>query len=391
MKKRIKVASIFMLAGILAACGSNETDTTVPKKEQSTETKSADAGIAATTLIDELTIYSSIKAELDKAKDGQAMDWKMVKTSYEAKLKGGVKTVAPEIDQVIQSALIDVEAKNLDQNIARQLVDKGLQSYFYQLQKATQAKAEEALVAGKPEAATEALKDVEAMAKTVFIPTAKKCDVSYDFKNEDAIAQAITSGLSAQQEAIDTKKIGDFNVAKQVTDKSIYRSFYLAALDYAQKIEDGVKSGTDEKELQVGQAEGYASLLAVEKSLADGEEETVKILKERYDFSKTKPADVSYKEIEGLFAQALTEKVDESHEETQEAIEKKDIDTARAKAMEANLFIVAMKPTLENRLGKEKVAQITKDANEWFALVEKGDVKAKMIGERITDALKPFN
>ncbi|HAE0521051.1 TPA_asm: hypothetical protein G2720_24990, partial [Salmonella enterica subsp. enterica serovar Enteritidis str. P125109] len=184
---------------------------------------------------------------------------------------------------------------------------------------------------------------------------------------------------------------GDFNVAKQVTDKSIYRSFYLAALDYAQKIEDGVKSGTDEKELQVGQAEGYASLLAVEKSLADGEEETVKILKERYDFSKTKPADVSYKEIEGLFAQALTEKVDESYEETQEAIEKKDIDTARAKAMEANLFIVAMKPTLENRLGKEKVAQITKDANEWFALVEKGDVKAKMIGERITDALKPFN
>lgn len=32
MKKHIKVASIFMLAGILAACGSNATDMTVPKK-----------------------------------------------------------------------------------------------------------------------------------------------------------------------------------------------------------------------------------------------------------------------------------------------------------------------------------------------------------------------
>ncbi|MGH1333735.1 MAG: hypothetical protein ACRAUM_07815, partial [Exiguobacterium indicum] len=99
MKKRLKVASIFMVAGILAACGSNETDTTAPKKEkteQSTETKSADAGIAATTLTDELTIFSSIKTELDKAKEGQAIDWKMVKTSYESKLKGGVETTAPE-------------------------------------------------------------------------------------------------------------------------------------------------------------------------------------------------------------------------------------------------------------------------------------------------------
>ncbi|WP_294750321.1 hypothetical protein, partial [uncultured Exiguobacterium sp.] len=360
MKKRLKVASIFMVAGILAACGSNETDTSAPKKEkteQSTETKSPDAGIAATTLTDELTIFSSIKTELDKAKEGQAIDWKMVTTSYESKLKGGVETTAPEIEQVIQSALAGVEAKDLDENIARQLVDKGLQSYFYKLQKATQAKAEEALVAGKPEAATEALKDVEAMAKTVFIPTAEKRDASYGFKNEDAIAQAITSGLAAQQEAIDAKELGDFNVAKQVTDKSIYRSFYLAALGYAQKIEDGVKAGTDEKELQMEQAEGYGFLLAIEESLAGGDEEAVKMLKERYDFSKTKPADVSYKEIEELFANALTEKVDGYHEEAQEAIEKKDVDTARAEAMEANMFVVAMKPTLENRLGKDKAAQ----------------------------------
>lgn len=176
-----------------------------------------------------------------------------------------------------------------------------------------------------------------------------------------------------------------------MTDKSIYRSFYLAALGYAQKIEDGVKAGTDEKELQMEQAEGYGFLLAIEESLAGGDEEAVKTLKERYDFSKTKPADVSYKEIEGLFAKALTEKVDGYHEEAQEAIEKKDVDTARAEAMEANMFVVAMKPTLENRLGKDKAAQVAKDANEWFALVEKGDVKAETTGERITDALEPLN
>ncbi len=176
-----------------------------------------------------------------------------------------------------------------------------------------------------------------------------------------------------------------------MTDKSIYRSFYLAALGYAQKIEDGVKAGTDEKELQMEQAEGYGFLLPIEESLAGGDEEAVKTLKKRYDFSKTKPADVSYKEIEGLFAKALTEKVDGYHEEAQEAIEKKDVDTARAEAMEANMFVVAMKPTLENRLGKDKAAQVAKDANEWFALVEKGDVKAETTGERITDALEPLN
>ncbi|WP_131503457.1 hypothetical protein [Exiguobacterium sp. s166] len=393
MKKSLKVASLFMTAGLLAACGNSEETTTAPKKEkteQTSETKT-NAGIAATTLKDELTIFSSIKAELDKAKENQAIDWKMVQTSYDSKLKGGVTTAAPEIDEVISSALAGVESKELDENIARQLVDKGIQSYFYKLQKSTQATAEEAVKAGKTDEATAALNDIQDMSETVFIPTAEKRDASYGFKNEDSIAQAINSGLTAQEEAITAKNIADFNVAKQLTDKSIYRSFYLAALGYAQKIEDGVKAGTDEKELQMEQAEGYGFLLAIEESLAGGDEEAVATLKERYDFSKTKPADVKFKEIESLFAKALTEKIDGYHEETQEALEKKDIDTARVEAMEANMFVIAMKPTLENRLGKETAQTVLADASAWYALVEKGDLKAEETGDQITDALEPLN
>ncbi|MCT4792689.1 MULTISPECIES: hypothetical protein [Exiguobacterium] len=395
MKKRLKVASLFITAGLLAACGnsSNEDTTTAPKKEKTEQTSetNTNAGIAATTLKDELTIFSSIKAELDKAKEGQTIDWKMVTTSYDSKLKGGVTTAAPEIDEVISSALAGVESKDLNENVARQLVDKGIQSYFYKLQKSTQATAEEAVVAGKTDEATAALNDIKEMSKTVFIPTAEKRDASYGFKNEDSIAQAINSGLTAQKEAITAKKAADFNVAKQLTDKSIYRSFYLAALGYAQKIEDGVKAGTDEKELQMEQAEGYGFLLAIEESLAGGDEEAVATLKERYDFSKTKPADVKFKEIESLFAKALTEKIDGYHEETQEALEKKDIDTARVEAMEANMFVIAMKPTLENRLGKETAQTVLADASAWYALVEKGDLKAEKTGDQITDALEPLN
>lgn len=395
MKKRLKVASLFITVGLLAACGnsSNEDTTTAPKKEKTEQTSetNTNAGIAATTLKDELTIFSSIKAELDKAKEGQTIDWKMVTTSYESKLKGGVTTAAPEIDEVISSALAGVESKDLDENVARQLVDKGIQSYFYKLQKSTQATAEEAVVAGKTDEATAALSDIKEMSKTVFIPTAEKRDASYGFKNEDSIAQAINSGLTAQEEAITAKKAADFNVAKQLTDKSIYRSFYLAALGYAQKIEDGAKAGTDEKELQMEQAEGYGFLLAIEESLAGGDEAAVAKLKELYDFSKTKPADVQFKEVESLFAKALTEKIDGYHEEAQEALEKKEVDTARVEAMEANMFVIAMKPTLENRLGKEKAQAILTDANAWYTLVEKGDVKAEQTGDRIVDALEPLN
>lgn len=393
MKKRIKVASLFITAGLLAACGTNDNETTAPKKEkteQTSETKT-DAGIAATTLKDELTIFSSIKAELDKAKEGQAIDWKMVKTSYESKLKGGVTTAAPEIEEVISSALAGVESKELDENIARQLVDKGIQSYFYKLQKSTQATAEEAVAAGKTDEATAALTDIKDMSETVFIPTADKRDASYGFKNEEAIAQAISSGLTAQEEAIAAKNVANFNVAKQLTDKSIYRSFYLAALGYAQKIEDGVKAGTDEKELQMEQAEGYGFLLAIEESLAGGDEEAVAKLKDLYDFSKTKPEGVQFKEVESLFAKALTEKIDGYHEETQEALEKKDVDTARVEAMEANMFVIAMKPTLESRLGKEQASTVLSDANAWYALVEKGDLKAETTGDKIVDALEPLN
>lgn len=393
MKKRLKVASLFITAGLLAACGNAEETTTAPKKEkteQTSETKT-DAGIAATTLKDELTIFSSIKAELDKAKEGQAIDWKMVTTSYESKLKGGVTTAAPEIEEVISSALAGVESKELDENVARQLVDKGIQSYFYKLQKSTQATAEEAVAAGKTDEATAALNDIKDMSETVFIPTAEKRDASYGFKNEEAIAQAISSGLTAQEEAIAAKNVADFNVAKQLTDKSIYRSFYLAALGYAQKIEDGVKAGTDEKELQMEQAEGYGFLLAIEESLAGGDEEAVAKLKDLYDFSTTKPEGVKFKEVESLFAKALTEKIDGYHEETQEALEKKDVDTARVEAMEANMFVIAMKPTLESRLGKEQASTVLSDANAWYALVEKGDLKAETTGDKIVDALEPLN
>lgn len=393
MKKRLKVASLFITAGLLAACGNAEETTTAPKKEkteQTSETKT-DVGIAATTLKDELTIFSSIKAELDKAKEGQAIDWKMVTTSYDSKLKGGVTTAAPEIEEVISSALAGVESKELDENVARQLVDKGIQSYFYKLQKSTQATAEEAVAAGKTDEATAALNDIKDMSETVFIPTAEKRDASYGFKNEDAIAQAISSGLTAQEEAIAAKNVADFNVAKQLTDKSIYRSFYLAALGYAQKIEDGVKAGTDEKELQMEQAEGYGFLLAIEESLAGGDEDAVAKLKDLYDFSKTKPEGVKFKEVESLFAKALTEKIDGYHEETQEALEKKDVDTARVEAMEANMFVIAMKPTLESRLGKEQASTVLSDANAWYALVEKGDLKAETTGDKIVDALEPLN
>lgn len=393
MKKRLKVASLFITAGLLAACGNAEETTTAPKKEkteQTSETKT-DAGIAATTLKDELTIFSSIKAELDKAKEGQAIDWKMVTTSYESKLKGGVTTAAPEIEEVISSALAGVESKELDENIARQLVDKGIQSYFYKLQKSTQATAEEAVAAGKTDEATAALNDIKDMSETVFIPTAEKRDASYGFKNEEAIAQAISSGLTAQEEAIAAKNVADFNVAKQLTDKSIYRSFYLASLGYAQKVEEGVKAGTDEKELQMEQAEGYGFLLAIEESLAGGDEEAVAKLKDLCDFSKTKPEGVKFKEVESLFAKALTEKIDGYHEETQEALEKKDVDTARVEAMEANMFVIAMKPTLESRLGKEQASTVLSDANAWYALVEKGDLKAETTGDKIVDALEPLN
>ena len=121
------------------------------------------------------------------------------------------------ICKVIQSALIDVEAKNLDQNIARQLVDKGLQSYFYQLQKATQAKAEEALVAGKPEAATEALKDLFPNGKprqiTLEHIQATIC-AHFKLKHDDLIAKKRTRNV------VFPRQIAMY-LAKELTQKSL--------------------------------------------------------------------------------------------------------------------------------------------------------------------------
>ncbi|WP_114572040.1 hypothetical protein [Exiguobacterium flavidum] len=389
MNKRLKAVSILMAAGLLAACGNEEA---APKKTAKTETAAAKTEQATeATLALELETFSTIKAELDRAKEGKTVDWKKVQSLYEEKMQKNVGQTAPEIEQVISSAIAGIQSQELDAGVARQLIDKGMQSYFYKLQKSTQNTAEEAVKAGNKDEAEKALEDISSMATTVFIPTAEKRDASYGFKNEESIAQAINSGLDAEKSAIAADSAADFGVAKQLTDKSIYRTFYLAALGYSQKVEDGVKAKADQAELQMEQAEGYGFLLAIEESLAGGDEAATARLKEIYDISKTKPEDVKYAEVESLFAKALTAKINGYHTEAQAALDKKEVDTARVEAMEANMFLIALKPTLTGKLGEAETKKLLAEANTWYAQIEKEDEAAKTTSAQIVETLKSLN
>lgn len=93
MKKRQlkSVFAMFLLAGgVLAGCGNAEKTETTEKKEetkveekqeeqQPAETEQAEEQVNVQTFID---AYKAIKAETEKAKEGQPVDWNLVEKTY---------------------------------------------------------------------------------------------------------------------------------------------------------------------------------------------------------------------------------------------------------------------------------------------------------------------
>ena len=181
-----------------------------------------------------------MKVELDKVKENQQVDWDAVQQKYDAGLQKDIVEISPEFDQAIQAALTAGKSGEMEAIIAVQLIDKTTQSYFYQSQKALQKEAATALSEGKKDDANLAFLQVKHLAETVFLPTAEKRDGYYELTGDASLVENINSGLTAQEEALQADNAEDFQVYLQVTDKSIYRSYYLATKSYAEKIEAGV-------------------------------------------------------------------------------------------------------------------------------------------------------
>lgn len=373
MKKLLLFASITLAGSILVACGSDEA-ASKPKKEEpvTEETKSQEKAQSEAFVLEETAAakqvadYKAMMDELNKMKENQEVDWNLVESTYQKELKA----VTGDLDTFIASGINAGKSGELEQNVARQLIDKGTQSYFYAKQKELHGEAATALEAKDQAKAEGAFAELKHIINEVIIPTAEKRDGYYQLTGEDSLVENIQNGLALQEEALASGNTVDFSVYKQITDKSIYRSYYLASNSYAEKIAAAVAEGkTDETELMIMQTEALGFYQAIKGSLSGGNEEAANKLQVLFDFSQTKAATINPEEVSNLFAQAFIGKIAGYHEKAGKTLEAGDVTNARVQAMEGNVFMKDIELVLNKKLGEEKTAELLDHGQKWYEAI----------------------
>ncbi|WP_243386114.1 hypothetical protein [Bacillus kexueae] len=394
--KKSKALSLFATAllagGVLAACSDEKAEeqetTSTEETETAEETEAADQGV---TVEAQVSAYQELKTELEKMKEDQEVDWSMVQSTYAEKLQAEVNKIdeSGEYDQAISAAISAGQNGELEENVARQIIDKVTQSYFYQKQKSLHNDVVAALEAGNVEEAKTAFEEIKHLANEVFIPTAVKRDGYYELSGEASLEQNINAGLAAQEEALNNENIDDYKVFKQITDKSIYRSYYLASNSYAEKIVAGVEEGKQADELKIMQAEAWGFLQAIKGSLAGGDEEATTKLNELFSLDATDPATINAEEVSQLFVQAILGKTKSYHEKAAASLEAEANVDARVQALEGNMFMKMIEIELNEALGEEKAKEAFELAQKWFDAVTAANAEeAKTYSEEVLALLQ---
>ncbi|MFC7371310.1 hypothetical protein ACFQPF_06460 [Fictibacillus iocasae] len=391
MNKKAAVLSAFLLAaGIISGCGKEEKAEKQEEKktEQSAEeTKSEVVSVEKSETAAQITAYEEMKAEMEKAKEGKEVDWEKVSGLYSSKLQEQVTEVdeSGEMDQAITAAIDGAKNKELDNNVARQLVDKVTQSYFYQKQKRLHKDAATALEGKKEEEAKLAFGELKLLAEKVFIPTAVKRDEYYKLQGEASIVEGINNGLEAQEKALNDKNVDDFKVYVQLTDKSIYRSYYLASSSYAAKIAEAVKAGEAKDEILQKQAEAWGFFQAIKGSLSGGDEAAAAEINKTFTLNETKPEAIDPEKVNDLFTKAFAGKINSYLGKAPKALEEGEATEARVGALEGIVFLKAIEMELQKKLGEEQAKLLLDDSQKWFeAISSENKEEAAKLGEKLT-------
>lgn len=397
MKKRTALklfATALLAGGVLTACSNDSTEnknSNEANNTEETETTEEEQIAEISNIEKQVTAYKEMKSELEKMQEEKEVDWSIVSKQYTENLQAEINKIddSGEFDQAITAAITAGKNGELDQNVARQIIDKVTQSYFYSKQKRLHNDVVTALEAGNVDEAKALFEEIKYLANEVFIPTAVKRDEYYKLEGDQSIEQNINAGLSAQEEALNDGNVDDYKVYTQITDKSIYRSYYLAANSYAEKIEAAVNEGADDTELQIKQAEGWGFLQAIKGSLAGGDEEAAAKLEELYSLDQTDAKSIKASEIDQLFTKAILGKVKGYHEKTPEALEAEEFVEARVKALEGNMFTKMIELELIDTLGEEKANLVFEHAEAWFnAVTEQNAEEAKKHSDEVLALLQ---
>jgi hypothetical protein len=378
MKKRnLKVifASFIMASGVLTACATQES-ADKPKEEKQEEAATAkESEEKAAEKVDFAAVYKEAITELDKAKEGKKVDFGMVTDLYTKNLQSLVQQRDAEFeakdDQNITAALQAGQDGSMDPVVSRQLFDKLMQKVFYTTVKHDFTEVEEKW--GNKEDVKAEVEEAKGFY-SIIKSTVEKRDAAYGTN----MVSVIDGGFAEIEKAVESDDQLGFLLGKQVVDKTLMKTFYLATgavpNGYATKAAAAAKENPEEAKIE--QAEGWAFYQSIFTYLNKHAAEEAAFIEKQFnletDVATLDPAAVNKAFVRGFSQIAL--------DEYGESIEAWGEDKSAVTALEGALFIDVIGEDIKGIIGEEAYKTLTVQTGDYLAAAK---AKDKAAGEPI--------
>ncbi|MEH6946990.1 hypothetical protein V7068_07900 [Bacillus sp. JJ634] len=363
----------FLLAGtVLTGCNTSESsNTTKEEKQEQTENKKEAKESSEAAEVNYAQVFQEAVTELEKAKEGKEVDFDKVTELYTNNLQKLTQDRDAEfedkIDQHITNALQAGKDGSMDPIIVKQVFDKLMQKVFYTTMKHEFIEVEENW--DNKEAVKEEVEEAKEYYE-ILQSTVEKRDAANGTKMVDVIA----GGFAEIDKAVEANDQLGFQLGKQVIDKTLIKTFYLATGNipngYAAKAAEAAKK--DKEEAKVEQAEGWAFYQSIYGYLnGHAPEEAAFILQQfdlQNDVTKLDPEQVNKAFVRGYAKIALDE-----YKESQEYWGE---DKSPITALEGALFIEVIDKDLKDMLGEEAYNKLTQTAQQYLEAAKAKDKKA---------------
>ncbi|MCF6138158.1 hypothetical protein [Pseudalkalibacillus berkeleyi] len=390
-KFKFATSSFLALSLLLSACGQDE-----KKEENNTQSEKNENEEKATETDNEQSVtediattvesYNTGKDELAKAKEDKEVDYEMVSKLYKEDLQSLVKKRDGEfetsMDQQITTALEAGKSGDLDGYVVKQIFDKIMQEAFFLTMRHEFIEIKEHW--GEKEEVTTELEEAKAFYAALE-GTVQKRDAAYSTK----MAETIQGGFDEMDQAVENDDELAFQLGKQIVDKTLMRTFYLAVgaepHGYATKAAKEAKE--DPESARVEQAEGWAFYQSLTGYLEKYASEEAKMIESQLnlesDVTKLDPKAINEAFVSGFSKVALHE-----YEESQEYWGE---DKSMITALEGALFIEILETDFQRELGEDGYADLRKQAEDYIGAVKADDQeKAKEILTSIEKTLNEF-
>ncbi|MCO0599083.1 hypothetical protein NGI46_16860 [Peribacillus butanolivorans] len=363
-----------MAGTVLTACNTSEkqaSEGAEEKKQEQTVDKEETKKESKINEVNYAQVFQEAITELEKAKAGKEVDFDKVTDLYKNNLQSLVQDRDAEfedkLDQHITTALQAGKEGTMDKVVVKQIFDKLMQKVFYTTMKHDFTEVDEKW--GNKEDVTKEIEEAKGYY-AILQSTVEKRDAAYGTNMVDVIA----GGFAEIEKAVEADDQVGFSLGKQVVDKTLMKTFYLATgavpNGYATKVAEAAKK--DKEEAKVEQAEGWAFYQSLFSYLNGHAPEEAAFIQQQFDLqtdsAKLDPAEVNKAFVRGFSKIALDE-----YKESEEFWGE---DKSPITALEGALFIDIIGEDIKGLIGEAEYSKLTDNAQQYLEAAKAKDKKA---------------